>query len=95
MILNISGRAGKFFMTLLPTYQISLLWGLDWWQGKDKQRFGLVGPARAENAGADKHDDAADPAVHCRAPTARGTLITSPGWMRLGLVINGFAATRR
>lgn len=50
-ILNISGRAGKFFMTLLPTYQISLLWGLDWWQGKDKQRFGLVGPARAEKRG--------------------------------------------
>lgn len=51
MILNISGRAGKFFMTLLPTYQISLLWVLDWWQGKDKQRFGLVGPARAEKRG--------------------------------------------
>lgn len=46
-----SGRAGKFFMTLLPTYQISLLWGLDWWQGKNKQRFGLTGPTRAEKRG--------------------------------------------
>ena len=35
-------------MTLLPTYRISLLWGLDWWHEKDKQRFGLEGPTRTE-----------------------------------------------